>query len=100
MAVGFVAHKEPLRVGGVAANQLRSTHKLTISRSQAEAGRGDGAGGHDTAALGAAEEGGRRTRCNVSHLPENQVCGRCWPYMPLLQYTMLRQMRWKSYAEK
>lgn len=81
-------------LGGPVTRILQRVHPQT------KAGGSSDAGEHHSTAIGAAEESGRRVGCNVPHLPENQVCGRCRPYMPLLQNTVLRQMRWKSYAEK
>lgn len=68
--------------------------------SQEEAGRGGDPGRLDPAKVGTAEEGGRGTGRNLSHLPQNKVCGWHRTHLQLLQHPLLCQMRGQSYAAK
>lgn len=52
-----------------------------VTLLQTQTGRGGGVGGDDPSALGAAEEGGSGAGRHMSHLPQDQVRGRCGPHV-------------------
>lgn len=64
---------------------------------QAKTGRSPSPGRDYTGAVRAAQEGWGGAGCHLPHLPQDEVRGRCWPHLQLLQHTVLCAVRRKGY---